>query len=220
MKLSLPYQEFSRYVQHQAETFYPDKNKLSRKEFKLAFDFALERVEFCFSHIKSELYCQNGEGYLNHLHSDQYAMFLWFLSNSIWHLLKNDVNANKIFCLNKALNGISCNFTTEMPPIFLWLHTVGTVLGKATYSDYFVACQGCTVGAQKGEYPILGKCVGLLPYSAVIGNSRVFDEVTVGIRSVVYEQDVLFRKIVYTDKSGSLQIREHKNSWAKTFFKM
>ena len=56
-----------------------------------------------------------------------------------------------------------------MPDIFLLVHPVGTVLGRAEYSDYFIAYQGVNVGSNKNKYPKFSKYVTLRPSTSVLG---------------------------------------------------
>lgn len=74
----------------------------------------------------------------NYLHSTQYCMYLYFLSNTIWRRSGDSDVCTRLFLLNKALNGIDCFYEIEMPDIFFIGHSVGIVLAKAVYSDYFV----------------------------------------------------------------------------------
>ncbi|MBP1965818.1 serine acetyltransferase [Paenibacillus aceris] len=219
MELSLPYSDFNLYVQKQLEHFFPDKIAINQGEWNTVMDKALDRTAFCFKHVTLPAYNKNGSPFLNHLHSDQYAVFLWFLSNTIWKESQNEIVANKLFYLNKALHGISVMYNTALPDIFLLLHTVGTVLGRATYGDFFVASQGCTVGAQNDCYPLIGKGVGLLPNSSVIGDCRVGNRSVVGINATVYQDDIDQDQVVFVDSDGKVQ-RKLKNgdAWTQRFF--
>lgn len=57
----------------------------------------LMRTENCFK-MNSNKYYQNGEGevFFSPFHSGQYSIFLYFLSNTIYH----DSNDNKLYRLN------------------------------------------------------------------------------------------------------------------------
>lgn len=219
MELSMSQDDLKRYVTAQLEHFFPDKNEVGFfNENQHAFERAIVRTEYCFSPILLDAYKKNGKPYLNHLYSDQYAVFLWFLSNSVWNETRDAILANKLFYLNKALHGFSCTYDTQLPNIFMLVHTVGTVLGKATYSDYLVASQGSTVGAQDGKYPVIGKGVALLPYSSIIGNCHIGDKVSIGLHASVYKKNVTSDSIVIRDENGVIQHKLAKNCWASTVF--
>jgi len=218
MELSLQKLQFQEYVSKQLNHFFPDNKIVSFNHGDRSFNMALDRTEYCFKDVILHSYNKNGHTFLNHLHSDQYTVFLWFLSNSVWKETANAELANKLFYLNKALNGFSCMYDTNLPDIFLILHSAGTVLGKAEYGNYLVVAQGTTVGAHKGIYPQIGKGVGLLPNSSVIGNSIIGDKVSIGINTTVYDMDVNSGNVVFTDKNGEIQLKRKENCWAQKMY--
>jgi serine O-acetyltransferase len=120
------------YVNAQLTHFFPDKENI-KKELEKHLETALERTLFSLKHVKLRGYTE-----FTYLHSDLYAQFLYFLSNTIWENGENKKLAAKLFYLNKALNGINVMYDTKLPDIFILIHCVGTVLGKAEYSNYFV----------------------------------------------------------------------------------
>ncbi|WP_127532088.1 LbetaH domain-containing protein [Paenibacillus kobensis] len=218
MELSLSVQEFREYVSRQLNHFFPDKYMVQLNDNSAAFDLALERTEYCLKDVTLQTYFKDGNLYLNHLYSDQYAVFLWFLSNSIWSRTEDLAIANKLFYLNKSLHGFSCLYDTKLPSIFLLLHTVGTVLGKAEYGDYLVAGQGSTVGAQNGKYPILGRGVAVLPHSSIIGDCVIGDKVSVGINASVYQKNIENNTVVYRSEDGSIGYKYKEQCWAQRWY--
>ncbi|MDD4601162.1 MAG: transferase [Negativicutes bacterium] len=219
MQLSLPYTEFIDYTAKQLNHFFPDNKLVKPSQYSNVFDIAIERTHYCFKHVTISSYYNNGETYLNHLHANQYAVYLWFLSNTVWLETQNDNLANKIYYLNRTLHSLSCMYDAKMPRIFLLLHIVGTVLGKAEYSDFFVAIHGCTVGAQDGSYPKIGKGVALLPHSSIIGNCCIGDRVSVGINANVYKRDISSDTAVFVDRStGILSTKPSKEPWVQHLF--
>jgi len=219
-KLTLSIDDLQAYVFHQLNHFFPD-NRLSLKEtrFIQSFHQALERSEYCFRHVALKSYHHEGTTFFSHLHSDQYTLFLWFLSNSVWREFEDTELASKFFYLNKTLNGVLCMYDTKMPDIFLVFHGVGVVLGKASYSDFFVCGQGCTVGAVHGVYPILGKGVAMAPESAIVGNCIVGDHVTIGNQALLRNTDLNSRSLYYRHTgTGQHMIQQKDKSWAQSFF--
>ena len=68
------------------------------------------------------------------------------------------------------------------------MHAVGTVLGRAQYSDYLVVYQGVTVGGNLNmEYPTIGTGVGLFSNSSIIGSSVIGDRSAVSAGSLVVD---------------------------------
>ena len=75
-------------------------------------------------------------------------MFLWLCSNDAWRADDLEAAADLV-ALNKALNGVVCMWVTALPNVFLWIHCVGMMLGKAEYGERFVAYQNVTVGTDR-----------------------------------------------------------------------
>lgn len=220
MLMSLTNIELKQYVLQQLIHFFPDPKVYNNDLlFEQALDRALERTEYCFSHIALPAFHQDGITSFSHLHSDQYTLFLWFLSNEIWKRYEDTELASKLFYLNKILNGVLCMYDAGMPDIFLIVHGGGVVLGKAQYNNFFVCYQGCTVGAIDGVYPILGKGVAMAPHSSIIGQCHVGHCVTIGnqalLRNTNLPSDSLYLSDIVT---GAHRQQASTSSWAQTFF--
>lgn len=219
-KLSLTREELKLYVLRQMNNFFPDSQPHPGEELlDLSFDQALERAAYCFKYVSLKAYNNNGTTFFNHLHSDQYTVFLWFLSNSIWKNFGDEALATKIFYLNKVLNGFLCMYDANMPSIFLVLHGTGTVLGKATYEEFFVCCHGCTVGAVHGQYPVIGKGVAMAPQSTIVGNCKIGDGVTIGTNALLRNRNIESGLLYYQDiETGKNMTKPVARTWAQSFF--
>ena len=112
-------------------------------------------------------------GRFDHLHSSQYTIFLYYLANTIWRGGGERAVCNKLFGLNKALNGIDLFYEIELPEVFFIGHSVGIVLAKATYGNRLVLYQNSTVGKNHGEAPVLGDGVVMYPNTAIIGRCEI-----------------------------------------------
>ena len=219
MILSLEFDDLIKYVYKQMNNLFPDGKSDNLLSYKKEFSITIDRLEKCFKHINDNKYCKGEDTFFNHLYSDQYTMFLWFLSNTIW-TSKSDMNiCNKLFYMNKSLNGFSCLYDTDLPDIFLLLHTVGTVLGKAKYSNYLVATQGCTIGAHKGIYPEIGENVSLLPNASIVGKCLIGNNVSIGLNATVFNKDVKESSIVFVDDRGITNYKHKDTPWSKQWFK-
>ncbi|MEO6913048.1 MAG: serine acetyltransferase [Candidatus Baltobacteraceae bacterium] len=185
MKLSLPAPDFRSYLRRQFDAAFPDN---VADDLDAAISEALLRTSVCFSKVALRGYSIDGEAYLNHLHGDQMAVFLYYLSNAAHH---NDDRslAQKAMLLNKSHNGIVITYDTTLPDHMLLIHTVGTTLGKGTYGDYFVATQNVTVGSHRGEAPVFGEGVILYPGSMVAGRCKFGDRTRVAAGSVVLDME-------------------------------
>lgn len=186
---SLKQPELSAYVRRLLANHIPDGFTSSDK-LESHVRRALERVEHCFSKIQGKYYTNEGVVRFDHLNGDHFASFLYFLSNTAWKEGGEEALATRLFYLNKIMHGLDLFFSVEMPSIFLLVHPVGTVLGKARYGDYFVAYQNCTVGATTTIYPQFGEGTILYSRSSVLGNCKVGDNVIFGANSSVIDRDV------------------------------
>jgi serine O-acetyltransferase len=209
MQLSLNVSNLANYLSKQLNNFFPDNKIVSPNCLLSTTELAIERLDYCFLRVSYHKYRQNNESIFNHLYSDQYLMFLWFLSNTVWNETGNDLLASKIYYLNKTLHSFDCMYDTELPDIFFISHGIGTMLGKAKYSNYFIAMQGCTVGAKNGVYPVFGEGVAITANSSVIGNCLIGDRVTISANTSVFNKNIPSNSLVYnSSETGSLVIRD------------
>lgn len=218
MNLSISRAEICAYVAKQLNVFFPDKY-IVKDEISKTIDITLDRLNFCFSHALSNRYNGTNGPIFNHLHADQYLMFLWYISNTVYKELSNTNISSKLYYLNKSLHGVDCMYDTKMPNIFLIFHGVGTMLGKAEYNDFFVALQGCTVGSHRGQYPVFGKGVALAANSSVIGDCKLGDRSTVATRTTLFKKQIKNDNTAFMNfETGRLEIKPSKNCYAQQFF--
>ena len=158
-----------RYVGRQLDHFFPDgRGEAERPALQAQLEPALRRLERCIAEVRMWT-----PGAFDHLHSSQYTTFLYYLANSLWRAGAARPLCNKLFGLNKALNGIDLFYEIELPEVFFIGHSVGIVLSKATYGNRLVLYQNSTVGKNHGEAPALGEGVVMYPNSAVIGRCDI-----------------------------------------------
>jgi serine O-acetyltransferase len=190
MKMSLTREELLSYLCAQLNNFFPDGKLVKSEHLKGSFDYILKRLEYCFSRVNSKYFCHNGKTAFNHLNSDQYAMFLYFAANTVYKTTKQVDLATKLFLLNKCLHGIDVFYEVDLPDIFLFVHPLGTVLGRGKYSNYFVVYQRCSIGSNHDNYPIMGENLIMHPGSAILGNCRIGDNCRIAAGSLVMDIDL------------------------------
>jgi len=217
MRTSLSSSDLERYLRLQLDHFFPDGRSTARLE--QVVPRALERVEHCFARIRLPAYSTEGAASFNHLHCDQYASFLYLASNVAWSECGDVELASKLFALNKALNGIVCMYDTILPEAFILIHTVGIVLGKATYGNYFVVCQNALVGSDRGLAPVLADGVVIFGGSSVIGDCRIGDHVTLSAGSTLLHEAVPPRSIV-AGRSPELIIKPARRDLVQHYFRL
>lgn len=209
MQLSLSNEALGSYVVRQIENLFPDSSSCD-----LICEYiapSLDRVEFCFSRIFNPYFNNGTKTSFNHLNSDQYAMFLYFLSNTIYREVADVSICEKIFYLNKVLHGIDVFYSVVLPDIFLFSHPLGTVLGRAKYSNYFLVYQNCTIGSSHdvGDYPVMGKYVAVYRGSSVLGNCQIGDNCKIAADSLVMDCN-LPDDSLYIGKPGNYSIKRNE----------
>lgn len=155
-----------------------------------AVEGALPRLERCFSRIRNKYFFDGERAVFDHLHGDQYAMWLYFVSNELFRQGGPASVCSKLFLLNKALHGCDIFYEVELPDIFLLVHPLGTVLGRGSYDDYFVAYQRCGVGSNHDVYPSFGRHVTLRPGSAVLGDCTIGNYCQIATESLLIDRDL------------------------------
>lgn len=184
MHLSLPSQHLQVFVEQAVAHLLPDGYGNPHSGTG-CFDRTLERVETCFQAIHLKYYNINGQITFNHLHADHMATLLYLYANTLWHTTGDDAYPTRLCYANKILHGLDLHYNVDMPAHFLFVHPMGTVLGRAKYGDYLVVYQGVTVGALTTTYPTLGTGTILYANSSVLGDSMLGEDVIVGAHALV-----------------------------------
>jgi serine O-acetyltransferase len=222
MIISLTKTELTEYVCLQVKHLFPDPHPPGH-EIASFMNLTLERVEHCFSAVHNKYFKRGKDTIFNHLNTDQYAMFLYILSNTLY---RNDADprlCEKLFYLNKALNGIDVFFSVDLPDIFLFTHPIGTVLGRAQYSDYFHVYQNCTIGSSHAinDHPTMGRYTALYKGSAILGRCMIGDNCKIAAESLLMDMD-LSNNSIYIGNPEAFSIkpcRYHDRIWdSDTYF--
>ena len=221
LTIDLGEQRLYKYVSSQIDSFFPDgKSFCADDDIYKAYLIALGRVENCFKHIILPGFSdEEGNSFLSHLHTDQYAMFLYYFMNTLWKTSNNNIACGKIMALNRALHGFFVSYKCALPDIFCIQHPVGTVLGNAYYSDYLVVLQNVTVNTGVREdgilAPKLGRGLYLGAGSSVLGIESIGNRCSVGINTVVYNQKMDDDYIAVNRDGIGTQIIKRKKEFCK-----
>jgi len=195
--LSIQTDELVEYIVRQLNFFFPDNKAVMSSDIKKVIDTVLDRVKYCFAPVQLKYYNDGKSSLFNHLNTDHYCIFLYFLSNTLYKENRIDI-AEKVFYLNKALNGIDAFYSVKLPDIFMVVHPLGTILGNANYSNYFVVYQNCTIGSSKeGIYPSFGEKIVMYSKSSIIGDCKIGSNVTFASNSFVINKDISENQVVY-----------------------
>ena len=219
LKMSLAKTKLSTYTANQLNVFFPDPQPVRADFLASHIDQTLERVEYCFSFVNNRYYFDGKNVLFNHLNADQYAMFLYILSNELYNKHCDAGICDKIFYLNKILHGIDVFYEVKLPDIFLFVHPLGTVLGRGTYADFFLVYQQCGIGSNNDVYPTLGKYVSLHPGSSILGNCTVGENCKIATGSLLLDY-YLETDSVYIGDSLNFTIKKSRkklNIWKQRF---
>jgi serine O-acetyltransferase len=190
LRSSLDAKGLAAYAAAQVNGMFPDPDVVTADDLTPAVEGALPRLEHCFSYVANKYFFDGDQAVFSHLHGDQYAMWLYLLSNELFRQGGPASTCSKLFLLNKALHGVDAFHEVELPSVFLLVHPLGTVLGRGNYSDFFVAYQRCGVGSNNDVYPTFGKHVTLRPGSAVLGACTIGDHCQIATESLVLDRDL------------------------------
>lgn len=192
---SLPPGKFAAYLARQADAFFPDGSAVNEGAILRALEAVTDRYIRIATVGRSKYFRDESGLRLDHLNSDQSTILLYLLAN---HLGKtgDEAAAAKLYLLNKALHGVEAYYAVELPDIFTFSHSVGTVLGRADYGNYLVVSQGCTVGNVRAKYPRFGEGTILFAGAAVLGDCQVGDNVCFGAGCLVVNKDIPSNSVV------------------------
>lgn len=212
LKLSLSKPDLIKYVIKQLDNSFPDYKKIDRVKFDKAFDHSLQRTEYCFSKVNNRYFRKEEFTIFNHLNGDQYSMFLYLLSNTLY---KNECDlelCTKVFLLNKALFAVDAFYEVELPDIFLFVHPLASVIGRGSFSNYFVIYQKCNIGSNKDIYPTIGENVTMHPGSAILGNCNVGNNCRIAAHSLLLDKNIEANSIfIGTPKNYRILTNNEKN---------
>lgn len=173
------------------ETFFPDGEAYPRCDVLHFVDVALKRVSDCFRPIGFAYYRDGNSPRFDHLNTDHYATFLYLFSNAAHRESAGAQIATRAYYLNKILHGLDVYPAVQLPTVFLFVHPVGTVIGRATFGNFFAIYQNCTVGGDlDSNCPTFGERVAMFAGSRVIGKSRVGSDCMISADTVVVGGDI------------------------------
>jgi serine O-acetyltransferase len=190
VRMTLTHGQLASYVTRQVNRLFDDGQPVIEDDVLALLPQALGRLEHCFAHINNKYFFDGSSAVFNHLHGDQYAMFLYLLCNSAYKSGASNGLPAKLFLLNKTLHGIDAFYEVELPSIFLFVHPLGTVLGRARYADYFLTYQRCGVGSNNDVYPKLGPYTTLRPGASVLGSCSLGQNNTIAADSLLLDRNL------------------------------
>lgn len=197
LHLALPKAEILQLLQRQLTSFFLFEPATELKALRTSCMEAFELVEYNFQFHQNTYYWQNGLLYFSPFQSSQYTIFLYYVSYSLGKQQETRGLADRVYYLNKALNGVDLYHQTILPPVFSLDHPVGSVMGRGEYGNYFSFMQGCTVGQNNGFSPRIGENVALMAYSGVLGDSNIGDNCVLAAQALVIDEHIPANSYVF-----------------------
>ena len=189
-----------------------------RKEIEASFEDAITECEENFRHSSNKYYVREIDGvreaYFNPFHSVQWMVFLYYLGHIIYTKGCKTKICDKLYYLNKIMNGCDLFYAIELPSHFGAEHPVGSVMGRAKYGDNFFFYQGCSVGGTHGKdgsifYPEIEENVRMYANSSILGRCRIGNNVQIGAGALVKNQDIPDNCTIF-GQSPNLIIKKNK----------
>lgn len=170
------------------------------------FDYAIAACEENFSHSENKYYfTELGEAKMcrfNPYHYIQYMTFLYYLSHDVYKNVNAGQLCDKIYYLNKMFHSVDLFYAIDLPDHFGAEHPLGSVMGRAQYSNGFFFYQGCTVGGTYDKagiihYPVIKENVKMYANSSILGKCHIGKNAKIGAGALVKNQDVPDNSIVF-----------------------
>ena len=178
-------------------------NQLAFADISDYLEAAYKRALYCFSRNTNKYF---KKGTIDVHHTGQYAILLCYLARVAFEAGDRET-ADCVYALNKALHGFDIFYEVELPNVFFMEHPVGTVLGRAKYSDRLFLGQNVTVGGNKGCYPTIGENVCLHAGCMVVGDSHLGNNIEVSAQAFIRDEVIPDNCLVF-GKSPNLVIKQ------------
>lgn len=226
MKTSLSASALRKYLGKQVCSLIPDGLFRPKMVSLRDVEAALDKCEHCFSRIRNPSFSDDeGHAFFSHVHADQYATFLVYLSSHIWKTRQDKLVCDRIMYLNRVLHSFMMSYKAKVPDVFWLAHPVGSVIGNADYSDYLYISQNCTINTGDADVdgsprPKIGKYFTMAVGSTVIGNEEIGSRCSVGANVLLYKKRLKDDTIVIND-NGLIRyiVQEDQQSFAQRMFR-
>lgn len=200
-----------RLIERQLDHLFLFDTRVDAEVLNDAIEPVLLRCERCFAATPNRYYHERGETLFNPYHSGQYTIFLYYLAHYIFTTYGDDCRslADRVYYLNRSLNAVDLFYEIRLPDVFFLDHPIGSVMGRAAYGEGFRFAQNCTVGNNKGRYPVIGRDVTMMAGSMIIGDTVIGDGSVVSAGSYVKDIQIPARTLVF-GRSPQLVLKPFK----------
>lgn len=212
----LPQEEIFPLVKKQLENFFPTLTDDEERQLKDGVERAIKASVNNFSKSENKYFSRivDGERVIrfNPFHSTQWMTFLYYLSHDLY---KNSSSlCDKIYYINKIMHSVDLFYAIDLPEVWSAEHPLGSVMGRAKYSEGFFFYQGCTVGGTRDKegnlfYPELEENVKMYANSSILGHCHIGPNVQIGAGALVKNQDVPADSIVFGQSPNLIIKKAH-----------
>lgn len=150
------------------------------------------------------------------LHSVQYSIFLYLLSNTIYKSEGAIREADMVYYLNKIMHSCDWFYAIDLPEKFFAEHPLGSVMGRAKYGNNFFFYQGCTVGGSWRKdgnlyYPQIGNNVLMYSNSSILGEAVIGNNVIISANTRILGENIPDNSIVFGQSPNLIIKKKQKN---------
>jgi serine O-acetyltransferase len=125
----------------------------------------------------------------------QYCTFLYLLANVQSKIGADSTLSDRLFCLNKSLNGIDLFYGVEMPELFFVSHGVGSVGNRS---------------------PVIGNDAVLYPGAVVTGSTIIGNNSVVSAGTILHNVTIP-DNVVAKLESGRIVLRENRQNYVDLY---
>lgn len=204
VEYTLPQEDIYPLVKKQLENYFPTLTDEEDRQLIVSVEKAIRLSINNFSKSENKYFSRIVDGEkvvrFNPYHSIQWMTFLYYLSHDLY--INNSSPCDKVYYLNKIMHSVDLFYAIELPEIWSAEHPLGSVMGRASYSDGFFFYQGCTVGGTRDKegnlyYPELEENVRMYANSSILGRCHIGRNAQIGAGALVKNQDVPADSIVF-----------------------
>ncbi len=201
---TLPNSEIGNSIFRQLQSFFPPLNEAEKQMIEACLEVVIPQCEYNFSHSENKYFSTVKDGRritrFDAFHSIQWMTMLYYLSHELY--LRKSNLCDKVYYLNKIMHSVDLFYAIELPQIWSAEHPLGTVMGRAKYSNGFFFYQGCTVGGTKDKdgiihYPVIEENVRLYSNSSILGDCHIGKGAQIGAGAIVKNQDIPEGSVVF-----------------------
>lgn len=200
----VPKDNLASLVVRQLSSFFPVLSEDEERQLSDCMDSSIEMSVNNFKHSDNKYFKKEIDGEVairfDAYHSIQWMSFLYYLSHNLW--LNKSSLCDRVYYLNKIMHSVDLFYAIDLPSVWSAEHPLGSVMGRAKYSNGFFFYQGCTVGGTRDRggvlyYPELEENVRMYANSSILGKCHIGRNAQIGAGALVKNQDVPEDSIVF-----------------------